>query len=185
MNKLNFGTRIGSMVLDQVIMIFSIIFFVAFGVLYNKIQNFVGGEDSHIHSLGNFYFNSLAISLYFNKDMFLGRSPAKRIFKLQIVDIKNHRPANPLRCLVRNITLILFPIELIAGLINNERRIGDFIAGTKLTVYEPEKLREKPKWILVILTLMIGMLIVNFLYILILKLLTLGVDGGFALGISL
>lgn len=185
MNKLNFGTRIGTMVLDQVIMIFVILFIVALGVLYNKIQSFVGGEEFTTNSLGNFYFNSLAFSLYFNKDMFLGRSPAKRIFKLQIVNIKTHRPANPLRCLVRNITMILFPIEVIAELINNERRIGDFIAGTKLTAYEPEKQRVKPNWILMILALLTGMLIVNFLYTLILKLLTLGVDGGFALGISL
>lgn len=113
--------------------------------------------------LGNYYLNIIAFSLYFNKDIFLGRSIAKRIFKFQIVDAKTNLPANPLRCFVRNITVIAWPIEFIISLINNQRRVGDFIAGTKLVPYSPEEHNVQPNWLLIILALAASILFSYFI----------------------
>ena len=172
MNKLNSGTRLGTMLLDHVIMILVIMIFVAPGMVYDIVQTFGDTDAPPKLFLGNYYLNIFGFSLYFNKDIFLGRSPAKRILKLQIVNVKTNKPANPLRCLVRNITIVLWPIEVIVGLINNERRIGDFIAGTKLTTYDPEQHKGQPSWTLIAIALIIGMLITYFTMVYPVELLT-------------
>jgi uncharacterized RDD family membrane protein YckC len=162
MTKLNSGTRLGTMLLDHIIMIFVIMILIAPGMVYDIVQTFGDSNAQPKLFLGNYYLNILGFSLYFNKDIYQGRSPAKRILKLQIVDIKTNRQANPLRCLVRNITIVLWPIEVIVGLINNERRIGDFIARTKLTTYDTEQHKDQPNWTLMIIALIAGMLITYF-----------------------
>jgi hypothetical protein len=72
-----------------------------------------------------------------NKDFFNGQSPIKRINGYQVVDVSTLQPANKIKCLVRNVTALLWPIEAIFALINPQRRIGDFIAGTKLIEIKP------------------------------------------------
>lgn len=74
----------------------------------------------------------LLLSIYFNKDAIKGKSPAKRILGLIVLNNKTNAVANPIRCFFRNITLIIWPIELVFSLFSPERRIGDFIAGTKV-----------------------------------------------------
>ncbi len=160
MNRLDTGTRIGTMFLDHFIMSFVIMIFAAPGMVYDIMQTFGNPDVQPKLFLGNYYLNIFAFSLYFNKDIYLGRSPAKRILKLQIVDIKTNRPANPLKCLVRNLTLVLWPIEAIVGLINNERRIGDFIAGTKLTTYDPEQHKDSANWTLIAISIIVSMLVI-------------------------
>lgn len=162
MNTLNTGTRIGTMVLDHFTMTFAIMIFAAPGMVYDIMQTFGNPDAQPKLFLGNYYMNIFAFSLYFNKDIYLGRSIAKRIIKLQIVDIKTNKPANPIRCFVRNLTLILWPIEVIVGLINNERRIGDFIAGTKLTTYDPEHHKGKANWALIIIAIITSMAFTYF-----------------------
>ena len=159
MNTLNSGTRVGTMILDHFIMTILIMILAAPGMVYDMIQTFDNLDAQPKLFLGNLYVNIFAFSLYFNKDIYLGRSPAKRILKLQIVDIKTNRPANPVQCLVRNLTLIIWPVELIVGLTNIERRVGDLIAGTKLTTYGHEQYQTKPKWILVVIAIVISMLV--------------------------
>lgn len=90
-------------------------------------------------------YDLFCFSLYFNKDIFLGRSIAKRILGFQVVNHRTGLAAGPLRCLVRNLTIMLWPIEVIAALVNSNRRIGDYIAGTRLEVYDP-KLPARPHW---------------------------------------
>jgi uncharacterized RDD family membrane protein YckC len=154
MNTLNSGTRLGTMIFDHITMIFIVGIVAAPGMVYDILQmvGHPGGQPKLF--LGNYYVNIFAFSLYFNKDIFLGRSIAKRTLKLQIVDIKTNKPANPLKCLVRNLTIILWPIEVIASLVNNERRIGDYIAGTGLTTYDPEKHNSEINWVLVLLAVL-------------------------------
>ena len=45
--------------------------------------------------------------------------------------MKTDTVASSLKCLIRNITIILWPIEVIVVLVSPSRRIGDFIAGTE------------------------------------------------------
>ncbi|MDD7887345.1 RDD family protein [Flavivirga sp. 57AJ16] len=80
--------------------------------------------------------------IYLNKDFFKAKSPAKRILGFQVIDRKTNKPANELQCFVRNLTIcVAWPLEVIIGLINPERRIGDFIANTKVIVSEKEKFK--------------------------------------------
>lgn len=74
----------------------------------------------------------LLLSIYFNKDAIKGKSPAKRILGLIVLNNKTNAVANPMRCLLRNITLFIWPIEVVFSIFSPERRIGDFIAGTKV-----------------------------------------------------
>jgi hypothetical protein len=113
--------------------------------------------------LGNYYLNIIAFSLYFNKDVYSGRSIAKRLLKLQVVDIKTDMPANPIKCLIRNLTLVIWPIEVIVALINNERRIGDFIAGTRLTSYRPVQHNEPVNWAWIAVAIMISIIVTYFI----------------------
>ena len=75
--------------------------------------------------------------LILNKDFYNSRSIGKRISGYIVVN-KKGLPASKTQCLVRNITILLWPIEGALLLINPSRRLGDFIAGTK--VIESEKI---------------------------------------------
>lgn len=102
------------------------------------------------------YFSILGYALYFCKDCIKGRSIAKRIFKLQVVNNKTNEVASPLRCFIRNITCVLWPIELIFALTNTSRRLGDRIAGTKLVKFETKHKEAKLKLIQIILSVSIS-----------------------------
>lgn len=162
MNKLNTETRIGTMLLDHFLTAVVVMIFVAPGVVYDITQTFGNPNVPPKLILGNYYLNIFAFSLYFNKDIYMGRSLAKRILKLQVVDIKTGLPANALKCFLRNLTIILWPIEVIVALLNNQRRIGDFIAGTKLTPYDPEVHKGQPNWLLMFAALCLSVLFVYF-----------------------
>jgi uncharacterized RDD family membrane protein YckC len=84
---------------------------------------------------------SIAMFFYINKDFLKAKSPAKRILGYQIINIKTDEPANELQCFIRNLTLIAWPVELIIGFINPERRIGDFLANTKVITSKKENLK--------------------------------------------
>ena len=75
---------------------------------------------------------SAIIFTWINKDFYNARSVAKRIYGYQIVDIVTMQKANEMQCLIRNITLIIWPIEAILVLISPKRRLGDIIAKTKI-----------------------------------------------------
>jgi uncharacterized RDD family membrane protein YckC len=66
------------------------------------------------------------------KDLFGGRSMGKRFFGLAVRDANdlNNTPTKS-RLVIKNITLIVWPLEFIYYLINN-KRIGDLIAKTQV-----------------------------------------------------
>lgn len=126
------GARIGAMLLDHIVMCF-IIAIMAMPVMsidFNKSLNNTldpsGGIDWTLMVM------IFGMSLYFNKDIIQGKSLAKRALKQEVINNKTREVASPIKCLIRNITIVLWPIEVIAVLINPSRRIGDFIAGTKI-----------------------------------------------------
>jgi hypothetical protein len=67
-----------------------------------------------------------------NKDFFNGQSLIKRMGGYKVVDARTMQPANKIKCLIRNFTFPLWPLEVIMIWINPQRRLGDYIAGTKL-----------------------------------------------------
>ena len=70
----------------------------------------------------------LLVACYLNKDFLRGRSLAKGLFGLQVVDAGG-QPANELRCCVRNLTVLLWPVEVLL-LLGRRIRWGDTLAGT-------------------------------------------------------
>lgn len=140
------STRLRVMLLDHLLMtIIAMVFFVptmisgfsdAFKVSHEQTDfNFMEGPMKYIGLFG--------FALYFCKDIINGRSIAKRILKLQVVDDKTGQVATPLQCFIRNIFCVLWIVEVIVAMRNTSRRIGDRIAGTKLVHYDPAL--EQPK----------------------------------------
>lgn len=141
------GTRLGSMILDHIFMtMIAMLFFIP-----TMISSFSGAftisHEQHVDGAFSgplLYIGLIGFALYFCKDCINGRSIAKRMLKLQIVDIKTEQVATPLQCFVRNIFCIIWPVEVIVTLINPGRRIGDQVAATKVVLYEPSII-EQPK----------------------------------------
>ena len=84
----------------------------------------------------------ILFSIYFNKDILNGRSPAKRIFKLQVIDNETELTASPMKCLIRNLTAVIFPLEIIMILINPSQRLGDMLVNTKVVLFDEFKEKE-------------------------------------------
>jgi len=76
-------------------------------------------------------FSLMMIALV-NKDLFNGQSVVHRLLGYQVVDIKTNKPASKVKCMLRNVTAPIWPIEAIFILAYPKRRLGDFIAGTTL-----------------------------------------------------
>jgi uncharacterized RDD family membrane protein YckC len=130
MNKIpTLGHRLGSMFLDHVIICFvvglplTVIGFIL--RLFEIRQPF----EAHPLETGAFYFMML---IYLNKDFIGSRSVAKRLLGLIVVDNKTGLPANELKCFLRNLSIVLWPLEVLITLISPDRRIGDFIANTRV-----------------------------------------------------
>ncbi|WP_459209701.1 RDD family protein [Aquimarina rhabdastrellae] len=116
----------------------------------------------------------LILFIYLNKDFYKAKSPAKRLLGYQVIHLKSKKPATEVQCFIRNLTIcIAWPIEVVMGLINPERRIGDYIANTKVVIAEKEtittiwtdlkhtKLKLNFAWIIII-----GMIYFYLLYLL-------------------
>lgn len=156
--KINVGTRIGSMFLDHIAMTFvAMMFFIpqmvsefsnAFDVTHDLASSGMFGEIS--------YFGLIGFALYFCKDSINGRSIAKRALKLQVVENSSGRVASPFRCLIRNIFCILWPIEIIVTFVSPSRRIGDFVAGTRVVPYNPEIKQNEIKYLQIGLSIIIA-----------------------------
>jgi uncharacterized RDD family membrane protein YckC len=143
--KTNAGTRIGSMLLDHIAMTFiAMIFFVPRMISGFSTAFEINHEQTNPDIFGGLsYVGLIGFALYFCKDCINGRSIAKRALKLQVVDNKSGNVASPIKCFVRNIFCILWPIEVIVTLANPSRRIGDMVAGTRVIPFNPEL--EQPK----------------------------------------
>jgi len=70
--------------------------------------------------------------IFLNKDFYNGRSIGKRAMGFQVLSNVNGEPASPLQCLIRNMTIIIWPIEALFSAFSRKRRIGDFLARTVL-----------------------------------------------------
>jgi uncharacterized RDD family membrane protein YckC len=125
-NRISITWRLGSMLLDHFIMGFVIgLPLIIISLIFKSDDLFV---TSPIESIA-FYMMML---IYFNKDFFNARSIAKRIMGFQIIDRETGQPANELKCFLRNITIPLWPLEVLISLISPTRRLGDLIANTSV-----------------------------------------------------
>lgn len=87
----------------------------------------------------------ILFALWMAKDVFGARSLAKRALKQQILHNKTEAAADPFVTLLRNLLSFAWPLEFIWALINPERRLGDFVAGTKLVSYQDQSPAASPE----------------------------------------
>jgi len=119
-----------------------IMMFISFGIMLPIIiykiiiVSNINHEPLNNGFSGIFFSLILGITTYLNKDIFNGQSPGKRIFKLQVIDEQTNLPTSSFKCFLRNITLLIFPIEFIFILVNPNKRIGDFMVLTRLDHYQ-------------------------------------------------
>lgn len=154
--KVTIGLRLASMLIDHIAMVFIILISTIPGFIISMFSAF-----NLDHAPSSYGFNGIlflfvfGFSIYFNKDIFNGQSPAKRILKIQVIDNKTGQAASPLKCLVRNLTIPLWPIEGIFVLIDPTRRLGDKIAGTRIDYIEKHE-KKKIDWSKFIIALLIA-----------------------------
>jgi len=138
--KPNAGIRLGSIFLDHCIMtMICLIFFIPFMIQAIASGMTISHEQNGLPGLTGigYYLAVLGFALYFCKDCINGRSIAKRITGLQTLDYRTGQVATPLKCFIRNLSCIIWPVELIAVLVNPQRRLGDRLAGTIVAYYDP------------------------------------------------
>ncbi|MBI3220090.1 MAG: RDD family protein [Bacteroidetes bacterium] len=156
--KINPGTRFGTMILDHFIMCFVMMIFAIPGIINGVSKAFnINHEQRNPDLFGDtIYIMIIGFAVYFCKDSIHGRSPGKRILKLQVVDNATGIAASPIKCFIRNLFCVLWPIEALVALVNTERRIGDFVAGTKLVPFEPTAEPQKLNWPQIGMSLLLG-----------------------------
>lgn len=144
-SKVGIGTRIGSMLLDHIFMTFiALIFFIP--DMVSKFNSAFNGEISSDFSEPHLSISMIGLfgfSLYFCKDCVNGRSISKRILGLQLINNSDGNIASPIRCMIRNLFCIFWPIEFFVSLFSPSRRIGDVVAGTNLIKIEPGEVEPK------------------------------------------
>lgn len=156
--RIQTGTRLGSMLLDHIFMCLIMVVLMIPLMVTTFSHAFTTSHEEMNPATPSwiFYVVLLFIAIYLGKDSINGRSLAKRITKLQVVENSTGQVASPLRCLIRNLFIIIWPIEVISAMINTERRIGDRVAGTKLVAFDPTKEQPKTNIKQIILTLVIA-----------------------------
>lgn len=165
--KISAGGRLAAMLLDHFFMtMIGMLFFIP-GIISDFSNAFkVSHEQASPDIMGGSwaYLGILGFALYFCKDIINGRSIAKRLLKLQVVDNTTGEVASPMQCFVRNLFCIIWPIEVAIALTNTSRRLGDQVAGTKLVPYDPAL--EQPKFntgkIMLPLIIAYGMMLLLF-----------------------
>lgn len=125
--KPNVGKRLVSMLLDH----FCTCFILAVPIVPFLFLTSRPDENAALAPGMQFLFLGVML-LYFFKDSFDGRSIAKRITKLQVVDNRTGKPASVGKCFLRNLSIIIWPVEVLITLFSSHRRLGDFIAGTRV-----------------------------------------------------
>lgn len=90
------------------------------------------------------YLPMFGMSLYFCKDCINGQSFAKRRLGFVVVDNDTNQVASPMKCFIRDIFCIIFPIEVLVAWTNTSRRIGDLVAGTKLVKVTDSNIKSNP-----------------------------------------
>jgi len=148
MNNISVGLRLGTMLLDHILICF-------IGLPPVIIYQFQTFHNSSNLTMSPYLMMPLFV-IYFCKDCIGGRSLAKRILKLVVVDNTTNLPATPFQTLIRNLFCLIWPIEVFVSLFNQQRRIGDRLAGTKLSYYRREDMPHQINWLQLAVTILIA-----------------------------
>lgn len=129
-NQFSFSNRINSLIIDCLYIIIPMcpLWFI-FGILSITIDF----DENTIDKVNEvFVFIPLTIIYFFflNKDLINGRSIAKRVYGFKVIDIETEDSPGFIKCLIRNITIFFFIVELPFLFFSPNRRLGDYLAGT-------------------------------------------------------
>lgn len=135
------GNRLVSMLLDHIIVTMAGMFVALPITFMNMGSMFTNSHEQP--SLGimssSLYAFLIVMVLYLCKDCIRGRSLAKRSIRLQVVDNTTGLAASPIKCTIRNLFCFIWPLEVFVTLFSPSRRIGDFVAGTKVVNHDPQQ----------------------------------------------
>lgn len=81
----------------------------------------------------------LSLVTYLNKDIARGRSLGKRLLGYAVVSESDERRPRMAVCFLRNLTGIIFPIELIFGFFSPDKKISDYFTKTKIVKVPAEE----------------------------------------------
>jgi len=140
--KINSTTRITSAFMDHIMMTIVAMIFGLPCIIVTFLSKSTPKPDDILFDVA-----LIGFALYFCKDCVYGQSIAKRLFKQQVVNNKTSQIASPLRCFIRDVFMIIWPIEVIAILTKPERRLGDMVAGTKVIVFDPALEKQRPNYL--------------------------------------
>lgn len=133
--------RLASMLLDHFVMCFVLVPLLLVTLIL--LQLILGGSYQELvgenYRVGSMIFMLIFI-IYFLKDSYRGKSIAKRLIGLQVVNVSSNKPANALQCFIRNLVIPLWPLEVLISFFNPTRRLGDLLANTKVVSSEKEKI---------------------------------------------
>ncbi len=146
------------MLLDHASMCFVVFIVVAPAMMLTMFQDFTSKEPPRLAATDplTMYLFPLAFAIYFAKDSIDGRSIAKRIIKLQVVTASTGVTAGPIRCCLRNLSIVIWPLEVFITLFSNSRRLGDCLAGTRIVSYSEQKEKQPIRWAELVAALIIG-----------------------------
>ena len=82
------------------------------------------------YAIWDWYYPLLFVTMiiFLCKDIVKGQSIGKRFNKLKVVDKYGNTP-NPFKLIIRNITVVIWPLEVYFT-ITEKKRLGDRLAGT-------------------------------------------------------
>ena len=78
------------------------------------------------------FLSAMMVTMLLCKDCINGKSAGKRIMKIEIANEKEGEKVSAVSCVVRNIFVVLWIIEILVLFISKEKRIGDYVAKTKV-----------------------------------------------------
>ncbi|MGQ1788550.1 RDD family protein [Saccharicrinis sp. GN24d3] len=109
-------------------------FFLLFMILFFVIQAFIYPEIEYFPTYLMVMLLPWLVLLFgtLNKDIASGMSAGKRTFGFKVIDNSTKQNASQMQCMLRNMTMLIWPLEAFMILVNPKRRIGDFIANTEV-----------------------------------------------------
>lgn len=110
------------------------------------------------------YTAIILFSIFVNKDIYFGKSIGKYFNGTRVVSVKTGSAASPIQCSIRNLFILIWPLEAIILLFSPKRRIGDIVAGTK--VQESIEISPETKWqyVQAILSVVTSAILIYFLF---------------------
>jgi uncharacterized RDD family membrane protein YckC len=93
------------------------------------------------------------------RDLYQGRSVGKRICNLVVIDSNDGKVASAVQSVVRNITILIWPVEIIFLIFRKDgRRIGDHLAKSTVVAYHQDIVQREDKrqfWWLLLTSLVV------------------------------